>query len=136
MCATIKNVIELSFFDRSKKGRKSMKILFTSKYPPHSGAIELSSYAMEKATLPHFTNGHLFCYSFFLIASLPQKELIYSSIFPWLNNVCKLEKGNLQVEKIDAWYSYAVLKYCGEKLLYVEGVTHGSKMETGRLPMK
>ena len=31
---------------------------------------------------------------------------------------------------------YAVLKYCGENLLYVEGPTLWSKMETGRLPMK
>ena len=31
---------------------------------------------------------------------------------------------------------YAVLKYCGEKLLNVEGSTLWSKMETGRLPMK
>ena len=30
---------------------------------------------------------------------------------------------------------YAVLKYCGEKLL-MEGPTLWSKMETGRLPMK
>ena len=49
---------------------------FTSMYPPHSGAIGLSSYGMEKATLPHFTNGHLFCYFFFLTASVPQKEMI------------------------------------------------------------
>ena len=31
---------------------------------------------------------------------------------------------------------YAVFKYCGEKLLNVEGPTLWSKMETGRLPMK
>ena len=31
---------------------------------------------------------------------------------------------------------YAVLKYCGEKLLNVEGPTLWSKMETGKLPMK
>ena len=94
-------------------------------YPPHSGAIGLSSYGVEKATLPHFTNGHLFCYSFFLTASVPQKEMIYSSLFPWLN---ELEKGNLQVEKIDAWYSYAVLKYCvGRKSLMWKGQLSGAK---------
>ena len=31
---------------------------------------------------------------------------------------------------------YAVLKYCGKKLLNVEGPTFWSKMETRRLPMK
>ena len=31
---------------------------------------------------------------------------------------------------------YTVLKYCGEKLLYVEGPTLWSNMETVRLPMK
>ena len=31
---------------------------------------------------------------------------------------------------------YAVLKYCGEKLLNVEGPILWSKMETGRFPMK
>ena len=95
-------------------------IIFTSKYPPHSGAIGLSSYGMEKATLPHFINGHLFCYSFFLTASLPQKEMVYSSLFPWLNNVCQLEKGNLQAEKIVAWYSL-----CCVEILWVETPLHG-----------
>ena len=63
-------------------------LIGTSKYPPHSGAIGLSSYGMGKATLPHFTNGHLFCCSFVVTASLPQKEMIYLSLFAWLNNVC------------------------------------------------
>ena len=31
---------------------------------------------------------------------------------------------------------YVVMKYCGEKLLNMEGRTLWSKMETGRLPMK
>ena len=95
-------------------------IIFTSKYPPHSCAIELSSYGMEKATLPRFINGHLFCYSFFLTASLPHKEMVYSSLFPWLNNVCQLEKGNLQAQKIDAWYSL-----CCVEILWVETPLRG-----------
>ena len=32
--------------------------------------------------LPHFTNGHLFCYSSFLTASVPQKEnYIFITLF-------------------------------------------------------
>ena len=47
--------------------------LCTSMYSPHSGAIGLSKSKQPRALL-HFTNGHLFCYSFFLTASVPQKK--------------------------------------------------------------
>ena len=63
--------------------------IITSMYPPHSGAIGLSNYDWIKQprALPHFTNGHLFCYSFFLAASVPQKENDIFITLPWLNNV-------------------------------------------------
>ena len=47
-----------------------------------------------------------------------------------------LKKGTYRLKKSIPGTPCAVLKYCGEKLLNVEGPTLWSKMETGRLPMK
>ena len=58
----------------------------------HHTVVQLDFQAMEwrkqPRAFPHITDRHLFCYSFFFTASVPQKEMIYSSLFPWLNNVC------------------------------------------------
>ena len=58
----------------------------------HHTVVQLDYQAMKWRMQPrahrHLTNGHFFCYSFFLTASVPKKEMINSSLFPWLNNVC------------------------------------------------
>ena len=68
-------------------------------------------WSKQPRSLYHFTNGHIFCYSFFLTASVPQ---IYSSLFPWLNN---LKKGTYRQKTSMPGTPYAVLKYWLEKLL-------------------
>ena len=109
---------------------------YTSIYPPHSGEIGLSSYDTEKATFPHFTNGHLFCYSFFFTASVPQKEMKIHHYFHGSIMFVNLKRGAYRYKKSMPGTPFAVLKCCGEKLLRVEGPTLWSKMETGSLPMK
>ena len=55
-------------------------------------------WSKQPIALPHFTNGHLFYFSFFLTASVPQKE---NAIFITLSKAQQcLLKGNLHVEKI------------------------------------
>ena len=60
----------------------------------------------QTRALPHFTNGHLFCYSFFLTASVPQKE---NNIFITLSMAMfiNLKTGR---KKLMPGTPYAVLK--------------------------
>ena len=55
-----------------KPGHAIIIILIASMY---SGAVyQTIDWSKQPRAFPRFTNGHLFCYSFFLTDSVPQKE--------------------------------------------------------------
>ena len=78
-------------------------------------------WSKQPRALPHFTNGHFSAY-FSLPLFLRKISHSFSSTMFVTFSATSLEKGDLQVEKIEAFVPfYAVLKYWLEKPLLTRG---------------